>query len=535
MDNEKPKKIDESSREWVEFLSKNIPFDESPNKTTYLPIPEELDELVIYDREIESGRTPVKKYERFELMSPYGETSAQRFTEHTDKILSCAEKLGIKIPTKENFFMEAGQIFFDKDDNPVEARFSGYSKKDPERTISSPILPKITTRKDGKFELDPDDTKRKHYSIIVFNNPNEDDKIQKLLWHIEKCYEEEPQIPIQFISAQNDIIYTKFRRITQDSGLMEPEKNKGWKADILSEETKAIVELRPGEEKMALIEEALEMALEELDKQRKELQDDELADMLDFLLYRWAENAKRPEDLQRVGVDEYLDLRGIKKNKRSYRSELKKIFKQRMSFLSRFFIRVYEHVTYEKTKKGTEKKKNKEFIEFPPIVIEGRVGQDTIWGTDYFQWLYKPGNFFARALLSGSGRQMALLDKKAFKYDPYREKFEKRLTRYFASQWRIRARRGDFERVFKVQTLLEEIMLLDTYGKPVQVRDRFEKALNKLESDKIILSWQYDRFDEDTTKKRGWLNEWKEARVIVVPPAEITEYYTKGIKEPSKK
>ena len=55
--------------------------------------------------------------------------------------------------------------------------------------------------------------------------------------------------------------------------------------------------------------------------------------------------------------------------------------------------------------------------------------------------------------------------------------------------------------------------------------DRLEKALDTLQQDGVIASWQYDRWDEAIAQQRGWGQVWTQATLLLDPPQVIRETY----------
>ncbi len=97
------------------------------------------------------------------------------------------------------------------------------------------------------------------------------------------------------------------------------------------------------------------------------------------------------------------------------------------------------------------------------------------------------------------------MSAKAVQYDPYRQKWEKRLARYLSWQWRIQASRTGYSRPYRVNTLLEVVGEENGPQRPHLIRNRLEKALDCLQEDKLIASWQYERWDEEMGGRPGWL------------------------------
>jgi DNA-binding XRE family transcriptional regulator len=143
---------------------------------------------------------------------------------------------------------------------------------------------------------------------------------------------------------------------------------------------------------------------------------------------------------------------------------------------------------------------------------------------DVAKFIFRPGTVFAHFLF-GPGRQSALLSAKALAYDPYRQTWEKRLARYLSYQWRCRAHSGDYLQPFRVATLLEAIGTpLDT-RKPSRTREHLENVLDTLLHDEVITAWQYDRWEETLTTRRGWASHWLQATLLIEPPESIRATY----------
>jgi hypothetical protein len=90
-------------------------------------------------------------------------------------------------------------------------------------------------------------------------------------------------------------------------------------------------------------------------------------------------------------------------------------------------------------------------------------------------WRYAPGPWLT-PFLAPPNRQTALLIQQALRYDPYRERWEKRLARYFTFHLRMDARRAA-RLVRRIGPLLEELNLPVDHRHPERTRTRFEAAL----------------------------------------------------------
>ncbi len=278
-------------------------------------------------------------------------------------------------------------------------------------------------------------------------------------------------------------------------------------------------------------------------KQREELSDLD-ADALDLLCHFWLEQAKRPEDAAIAHIDEFLEMRGLKKNqggsgrRGGYKQEQRMEMLRALSHIQSIWLKMGQIEIYEdaerisgsntgerKKSQGRKKLPVTKQIESRAFVVTDRLGQLNMDGyMEVEQFKYRPGDLFAHFLL-GPGRQTAIMSAKAVQYDPYRQKWEKRLARYLSWQWRIQASRTGYSRPYRVNTLLEVVGEENGPQRPHLIRNRLEKALDCLQDDKLIASWQYEHWDEEMGGRPGWLQDWREATLLIEPPANIAESY----------
>ncbi len=281
-------------------------------------------------------------------------------------------------------------------------------------------------------------------------------------------------------------------------------------------------------------------------RHREELSDLD-ADALDLLCHTWLQQARRPNDSALAVVDHFLLMRGLKPKQSGsgrrggFEPEQRSDMLRALSHIQSLWLNMGSVEVYEEQEQDDEDKSNKaelknqyprrkskavkKTIESRAFVVTDRMGQLNMDGyMDVERFIYQPGKLFAQFLF-GPGRQTALLSAKAIQYDPYRQRWEKRLARYFSWQWRIKARSGDYSRPYRVATLLEAVEEELNIQRPGVTRERLEKALEMLMDDRVIASWQYDRWDEKHAEGRGWAKIWLEATIMVEPPAEIQETY----------
>lgn len=256
-------------------------------------------------------------------------------------------------------------------------------------------------------------------------------------------------------------------------------------------------------------------------------------DVLCAIEYHYITNAKTPHDLIFIEVDDILKLRGIKKkkggtgNRGGYERKQRMEIAKQIDLLSNTWLTIYK----DKNNRGWESRVIKIDDREGQITIDGRVEPDT--------WLYKMGTAIAEFIFNEQQRQIAYISCKALSYDPDKQKWEKRITYYLTWLWRIRQSKDQYSEPFKVEVLLEHIEREDAIKKkvvrPGRIRERLEKALDKIQEDGVIKKWQYeDGFNEDSMSGKEWYKKWLKSKIIILPPDEIIKQYNK-ISNPKKK
>lgn len=285
----------------------------------------------------------------------------------------------------------------------------------------------------------------------------------------------------------------------------------------------------PGTDGLAIVApDQLETWKAEMWRQREQLSDAD-ADALDALSAIWLYQARSEYDRAVAHVDGLLEMRGIKQRKRGEHHRVGYTQDQRRDMMQALvhIQNLYITIALDGDGGGAGRAEGTtRVIQSRAFVITDRVGEIDAAGTmvDIEAFVFRPGEVFAR-FLTGPGSQTALLSAKALRYDPYRQRWEKRLARYLSWQWRVKARANQLARPYKVATLLDAAGQEINRQKPVLTRERLEKALDTLQDDAVISGWRYDRWDEARAQGRGWWPAWLEATLLIVPPATVAERY----------
>ena len=335
----------------------------------------------------------------------------------------------------------------------------------------------------------------------------------------------------EYIEIASSQLYHNFRdRIA--TGRFEINQDEKWPvADLSSKVLSGKAYIMPDHDEPVVGDLALQEMQEAMREKVTDLakQGDIAADVFDIITAKWLKGAKHYEAMVNITADDFLKARGLlpkaggSGRRGGFRDFQRKDIQQQIDILS------YTWVTVDEMEVVEEKKGKREVTkwrgESKAIALTSRFGQIRVDGsTDAFAWRVRPGDVFAKFLF-GPGRQTALLSQKALNYDPYRQKWEKRLARYLAWIWRISSGRTQ-EGLF-VKTLVNAAGMEINKARPSRTRERLEEALDLLQSDQVITAWQYESFNEEITRKRGWWKEWANSKILITAPYSIIEHYKK--------
>lgn len=302
-------------------------------------------------------------------------------------------------------------------------------------------------------------------------------------------------------------------------------------ATIRKSGSRGLIQLRPAaiDEQPLQAPEALDVLVRRMWEQRSELSPLSV-DALDALSAVWLQHAGHPDDPVIVDVDTLLEMRGLKPKESGsgrrggFEAEQRQAMLQALAHVQNVWVTLADVDVYEETPAG-RRRKTKQAIQSRPFVITDRMGQVRLDGyMDVQRFIFRPGTLFAR-FLWGPGRQTALMSAKALEYDPYRQAPEKALTRYLSWVWRSQASAGVGIGRYRVDTILEACAIEPDTHRPARTRDRLEKALETLHHDGVVAGWQYERWDEAVTRRRGWLGDWLGTILLIEAPDTIREHY----------
>ncbi len=270
--------------------------------------------------------------------------------------------------------------------------------------------------------------------------------------------------------------------------------------------------------------EEVEVWAQRMWRQRKELSDLD-ADALDALSALWLYQARTPQDDAVADVAEMLAMRGLQPKQSGqgrrggYMPKQRTAMLQALSHIQNLWLDLTEIEVYEEqtTRTGLRRRRpTKQAIQSRAFTITDLFGQIRLdGGMDVQKFIFRPGKVFAH-FLYGAGRQTALLSARALAYDPYRQTWEKRITRYLSWQWRTRARSGNYMQPYRVDTLLEAAGQRVNSRRLAWQRAHLEKTLDTIMDDTVLAAWQYAHLDEAY---------WPRSTILLEPPDSIRETY----------
>ncbi len=250
-------------------------------------------------------------------------------------------------------------------------------------------------------------------------------------------------------------------------------------------------------------------------------------DVFDALCSVFLSRASHSKDLVEMYFDELLQMRGLKAKlggegrRGGYEQKQRRQVLESLTRIQSLWIEIEKAIIYVKGRPVEMKLQGRTFLFKDSTGKECRIAEPA----DEKKFFFTIDDVFARYLY-GSGRQIAILPIKALHYHPHHRTWEKRLARYVSWRWRTQARKGDYHQPNKISTLLHAIGEDINERTPSRTRDRLEKALDTLQEDGMIGGWYYDhKWDEEVAETRGWYRIWKNAAIIIEPPAVIMEQY----------
>lgn len=344
-------------------------------------------------------------------------------------------------------------------------------------------------------------------------------------------------VPEGYVLVANSALYHGVQGVVAEPELFKTGKDEGdgldrdiWPTTDVPNDRPTVAQLRPNPKKSATLTYKERVEWEKRVARYVMSLSDLTADVLDFVCISWLESRPRSFDsMIVVKAPDFLELRGLRKREGKsggFRVKQKKELEEQMTLLNNLWIRVLSEG--EESSEDGNRVKNK-FLRSPAIVLSSEIGEQDEDGYErVYAWRTRPGDVFIPSLI-GPGRVLAPLTKRALQFDPYRNKLEKRLTRYLTWIWRIRQSSGSYNQPFSVSTLLESTRTPLDKKRPSRTRDRFELALDNLKDSDIIADWSYTEGTDYDLTNRGWGTKWLTQAVVVQPPEAVLNFLERSL------
>jgi len=246
-------------------------------------------------------------------------------------------------------------------------------------------------------------------------------------------------------------------------------------------------------------------------------------DVLNALVHLMIEYSKTPDMKVLFNIDDLLFIRGKKASKNKigkrggYKESQRIEILEQLKILANIKINVLN--SYLPMLNANKTKIYSKYSgESPVLFVKKADGENMFYAS--------AGEVLALSL-QGAAMKTGLLHKKIAEYDYYRNFWEKRIGNYLAWLWRSRQNKADFLVPVTVETLLKQVNSEIITKNAQTTRNRLENALDKLENDSVIKAWQYIDIDEEALIGRNWVKNWLKLKLIIEPPIEILEEYSK--------
>jgi hypothetical protein len=134
--------------------------------------------------------------------------------------------------------------------------------------------------------------------------------------------------------------------------------------------------------------------------------------------------------------------------------------------------------------------------------------------------------------------------RKIMSYSPVHGRFKRRLGYSLSCEFRLRYQQQNWAQPYKVRDVLEDAPIPIDTSNPRRTYNLFHEALIALWKDQVIGTVRYpkapsgkQRLIENGTQcdpgyntgKKGWLDEWLEAQIVIMPPADVEAAYREAL------
>jgi hypothetical protein len=229
-----------------------------------------------------------------------------------------------------------------------------------------------------------------------------------------------------------------------------------------------------------------------------------------------------------LGVDEFLEFRGIKKHVNGgYRPEDRREVVELLEALHH--IDVAGTIEGHDRQPGKRGKKIPLSVRSPLIVVSHTVTQPSMIAGEErtLAWYLRLGDWSAE--LERITPQFAVTTRALLQLHTQNDAHAFNLGNCLSEQYRIRASQRSWQQPYRVRTLLADAEIELDRKNPGRFRKRIEAALDVLanrvamQGTPIIERWVYANVVEP--KGRGWFDAWLDCGIIITPPESLIAPY----------
>lgn len=340
----------------------------------------------------------------------------------------------------------------------------------------------------------------------------------------------------QYLSVMSNVVYQSIREVLSNQGFQKDKISTCLTVQLQKRTLEGKVQIIPfGKES----ESGRDAFMQSSYKQTVSITELDV-DIFDALCSLFISNASYHQDVVEVKIKDLLMIRGIQAKKAGhgrrggYESEQVQRVLKALSIIQQIWVDFHRVAMYRKGKPIEMRLTGRTFI----FVDEDHKEHDMEKLSPDDRIFITVGDVFSK-VLGGSSRQIALLPLQALQYNPRQEKWEKKMIRYLSWRWRTQARRADYDQPYKMSSILNAIGEPINKRTPSRTRERLEQALDRLQDDGLIRSWEYVDWDESIAEKYGWARLWNNTTIVIDPPEIIKEQYRtiskKGYVRPTSK
>jgi hypothetical protein len=223
----------------------------------------------------------------------------------------------------------------------------------------------------------------------------------------------------------------------------------------------------------------------------------------------------------RLDANAILAYQGVKQHERAYRRDQKEKVARDVWALSGIFLRGPQQVYDSRGRPKTVMVRSR-------LLEVEQEDEINLFGEEMpYAFRVAPASWI-KPLLEDGTRYVATLLHPVLRYKPHQgvEKIAMRLGLHLALHWRFRAAHGNYEQPWYIRTLLDStgIQIPTHRESRRRLMEDFERALDQLQADDVIASWEYGKFAENENPHRVFA-EWLTRTVVVTPPSKVIQQY----------